>query len=127
MTEQQLKDRTKQFALRVIRLVEALPNTKTAQVIGNQILRSGTSVGANYRAACRSRSNAAMIARLDIVLEEADETLFWLELLCESNTVPEHRLMDLMEETDQLIAITVASLNTLRRKSPTDLRKHSIR
>jgi four helix bundle protein len=81
MNEQQFKARTKKLALRIIRLVEALPNGIVANVIGKQILRSATSVGANYRAACRRRSTDAMIAKLDIVLEEADETLFWLAIL----------------------------------------------
>ncbi|MFM8009149.1 MAG: four helix bundle protein, partial [Dolichospermum sp.] len=81
MNEQQFKTRTKQLALRVIRLVESLPNTKTADVIGKQLLRSATSVGANYRSACRAKSTADLIAKLSIVEEEADETLYWLELL----------------------------------------------
>ncbi len=84
MTEQEFKDRTKQIALRVIRLVESLPNTKTAQIIGKQLLRSATSVGANYQAACRGKSTADILHKLAIVEEEADESLYWLELLIES-------------------------------------------
>ena len=84
MTEQEFKDRTKQIALRVIRLVESLPNTYTAQIIGKRLLRSATSVGANYRAACRGKSTADILHKLAIVEEEADESLYWLELLIES-------------------------------------------
>jgi four helix bundle protein len=114
VNEQQFKDRTKQLALRVIRLADALAHGRAADVIGKQIVRSGTSVGANYRAACRGRSDASMIAKLDIVLEEADETLFWLELLAEAGLIHEARLTDLMAETDEIIAMTTASLKTLR-------------
>ncbi|HEU5011232.1 MAG TPA: four helix bundle protein [Roseiflexaceae bacterium] len=117
MNEQQFKQRTKQLALRVIRMVELLPRGQTPDVIGRQILRSATSVGANYRAACRARSIEAMIAKLDIVLEEADETLYWLELLVEADVVPEARLTALMHETDEITAMIVASLKTLHAKS----------
>ena len=117
MNEQQFKARTKQLALRIIRLVEALPKGTTTQVIGKQLLRSATSVGANYRAACRSGSDAAMIAKLNIVAEEADETLFWLEILVGSGLIPEIRLADLMTEADEITAMTTASLKTLRAKS----------
>lgn len=109
------QDRTKRLALRIIRLVAALPQDDlAAQVIGRQVLRSGTSVGANYRAACRARSRADMIAKLKIVEEEADETLYWLQLLGEAQIVPQARLADLMTETDELLAMTVASIKTLR-------------
>jgi four helix bundle protein len=118
LNEQQFKDRTKKLALRVIRLVEALPKGIAPEVIGKQVLRSATSVGANYRAACRGRSNEAMIAKLDIVLEEADETLFWLELLIEAELIPAARLADLMTETSEITAMTIASLKTLRAKAP---------
>src|SRR5262245_55814007 len=117
MNEQQFKDRTKQLSLRIIRMVEALPHDLAAVVIGKQILRSATSVAANYRAACRSRSTEAMIAKLDIVLEEADETLFWLELLTESGLMPAARLADLASETNEITAMIIASLKTLRAKS----------
>ena len=96
---------------------EALPPGRTADVIGKQILRSATSVAANYRAACISRSDAAMIAKLDIVLEEADETLFWEELLIESGLIPEVRMADLIAETREITAMTVASLKTLRART----------
>ena len=115
MDEQEFKDRTKQLGLRIIRLVEALPKTDTARVIGKQLLRAGTSVGANYRAACRGRSSADMANKLSIVEEEADEVLFWFELLVEADMVTEEKLKPLMEETDEIIAMTVASKKTLRR------------
>jgi four helix bundle protein len=115
MDEREFKDRTKMLALRVIRLVEALPRSRTSDVIGRQLLRSATSVGANYRAACRARSNADMIAKLGIVEEEADETLYWLELLIEAGLMSGPRLVELIQETDEVVAMTVASIKTLRR------------
>lgn len=116
MNEQHFKDRTKHLALRVIRLADALPPGRSTDVIGKQIVRSATSVGANYRAACRGRSDATMIAKLDIVLEEADETLFWMELLTEAGFISEVRISQLMAEADEIVAMTVASLKTLRAK-----------
>jgi four helix bundle protein len=116
MDKEEFQARTKGLALRVIKLVEALPKNSTGWVIGKQLLRSGTSVGANYRAACRARSTADMIAKLKIVEEEADETLYWLELLIESQIMPEERLKPLMIETEEILAMTVASLKTLRGK-----------
>ncbi|MDY6876076.1 MAG: four helix bundle protein [Chloroflexota bacterium] len=115
MDKEQFMARTKSLALRVIKLVEALPKNHTASVIGKQLLRSATSVGANYRAACRARSTADMIAKLKIVEEETDETLYWLELLVEANIMPEDRLGPLMTETDEILAMTVASIKTLRK------------
>jgi len=88
MNEQEFKDRTKQIAIRVIRLVESLPNTNSAQIISKQLLRSATSVGANYRAACRGKSTADILHKLAIVEEEADESLYWLEILIESISFP---------------------------------------
>jgi len=114
MDKEDLKRRTKQFALRVIRLVEALPRTQTAQVIGNQLLRSATSVAANYRAACRARSQADFVHKLGIVEEEADESLFWLELVVETNLMPAARVQDLIQEADELTAIFVASRKTAK-------------
>jgi four helix bundle protein len=114
MTEQEFKDRTKKVALRIIRVVEALPATKTADVLGRQLLRSGTSVGANYRSACRGRSPADVIAKLAIVEEEADESIYWLELLIESGTLRAPRLTDLMDELNQIVAMVVASQKTIR-------------
>jgi len=99
--EEELKMRTKQFALRVIRLCESLPKTATGAILGKQLLRSATSVGANYRAACRGRSKAEFIAKLGIVEEEADESLFWLELIAESGLLPAGRLAGLLREADE--------------------------
>lgn len=109
-----LRIRTKQFALRVIRLFRALPRNEEARVLGKQLLRSGTSVGANYRAACRARSKAEFIAKLGIVLEEADETVFWLELLFEAGVIRQEKLGSLIKEADELTSIFVASLRTAK-------------
>ncbi len=116
MTEQEFKDRTKDVALRVIRLVESLPETYSAQVIGKQLLRSATSVGANYRAACRGKSTADVIHKLSIVEEEADESLYWIELLIESEIVSEKKLSELQKDINQIVAMTVSSIKTLRSK-----------
>lgn len=116
MNKEELKKRTKQFALRVIRLVETLPRTQTAQVIGNQLLRSATSVAANYRAVCRARSQADFLHKLGIVEEEADESLFWLELVVETNLILAARVQDLIQEADELTAIFVASRKTAKSK-----------
>ncbi len=117
MDREQFKQRTKTLALRVIRLVRALPSEPASDVIGRQLLRSGTSVGANYRAACRSKSTADMLNKLKIVEEEADETIFWLELLVESELMPASRLQDIIQETDEILAMTVASIRTLRNRT----------
>ena len=110
-----LKKRTKAFALRILKLVDALPKTTAGRALASQIVRSGTSVAANYRAACRARSTADFIAKMGIVEEEADETLFWLELLEESELVTAAKLTAIKEEANELIAITVASIKTARR------------
>jgi len=109
-----LKERTKSFALRIIGLVDSLPTGRTAEVIGRQLLRSGTSVGANYRAACRAKSVADFIAKMGIVEEEADECIYWMELLIEAKILPLARLQPLMAEADELVAITVSSIKTAR-------------
>ena len=109
-----LKKRTKSFALRVIKLVESLPKTPTARVIGGQLLRCGTSVAANYRASCRARSNADFIAKMGIVEEETDESAFWIEMLIDTNLVKKELVAELLDEADQLTAIFVASINTAR-------------
>lgn len=114
MNPAELKQRTKAFALRVIRLVEALPDSTIGRALGRQLVRSGTSVAANYRAACRARSRAEFIAKLGICEEEADETLLWLELLAEAGIVPGSRLKDLMSEASELTAIMVASRKSAR-------------
>src|SRR6476469_1696095 len=110
-----LKRRTKAFALRILKLVDALPKTTAGRSLASQIVRSGTSVAANYRAACRARSTADFTAKMGIVEEESDETLFWLELLEESELVTAAKLTAIKEEANELIAITVASIKTARR------------
>jgi four helix bundle protein len=112
MTSEELKGRTQEFALRIIRLVGALPRNVTGQVIGRQVLRSGTSVGANYRAACRARSRADFVAKLAIAEEEADETLYWLELLVKSTIVKPERLLPLVKEANELVAIITSARKT---------------
>ena len=111
---QQLRERTKKFALRIIRMADLLPYTRSANVMANQVLRSATSVTANYRAAGRSRSKAEFVAKIGVVVEEADETLCWLELLSESNILPAGKLTDLLKEANELVAIFVASRKTAR-------------
>jgi four helix bundle protein len=118
MTKEELKNRTKKFALAVIVLVEKLPNSKAGNTIGNQLIRSGTSVAANYRTACRARSNADFISKITIVEEECDETLFWLELITEANLLKREILLDLMIEADELTAIFTASGKTARLNNP---------
>ncbi|HEY9610056.1 four helix bundle protein [Allocoleopsis sp.] len=117
MNELEFKRRTKQMGLRVIRLVEALPHSGTTDVIGKQLLRSATSIGANYRSACRGKSLADVVAKLSIVEEEADESLYWIELLIESELVSADKLKSLMLEVNEIIAMTVASIKTLRAKA----------
>jgi four helix bundle protein len=112
MTPDYLKNRTKQFGLAVIRLVESLPKSMTAGVIGKQVLRSATSVGANYRAVCRARSKPDFIAKLGIVEEEIDESGYWLELLIDANIVKQSAVTRLLVEVDELTAIVVASRKT---------------
>ncbi len=116
MNEQIFKDRTKKLALGVIQLVEELPKTRTADIISRQLLRSATSIGANYRAACRGKSTPDVMAKLAIVEEEADETAYWLELLAESNIIAPERLSGLLNETNEIITMTVAPIKTLRER-----------
>lgn len=111
-----LRDRTKKFAIRIVKLYQALPEVGAGQIIGKQLLRSGTSVGANYRAACRARSRAEFISKLGVVVEEADEPMYWLELLTESRTVPEAKLELLKTEAKELTAIFTAARHTSRQK-----------
>ncbi|HEX4611337.1 MAG TPA: four helix bundle protein [Urbifossiella sp.] len=115
-SEPQLLPRTKEFARRVLKLVDALPtNRRSADVLGKQLLRSATSVGANYRAACRARSTAEFCAKMGIVEEEADESVYWLELLGEGEIVPADRLADLSREANEILAMVVASIRTARK------------
>ena len=112
MDEQELKSRTKKFGLRVMKLVGALPENSVARAIGAQLIRSGTSVGANYRAACRGRSKAEFIAKLGIVVEEADESAYWLELIIEGELLATNLVEPLLQEANELTAIMVASRKT---------------
>jgi four helix bundle protein len=111
-----LRVRTKAFALRVIRLVDSLPTRRSCEVIGKQLLRSATSVGANYRAACRARSPAEFCAKMGIVEEEADESAYWLELLMDGEIVKREVLADLHAEAGEIVAMVVASIKTAREK-----------
>jgi four helix bundle protein len=117
MDEHEFKARTKKLALDIIELVQALPNSRTADVLGRQLLRSATSVGANYRAACRGRSTADVISKLSIVEEEADESAYWLELLIEAKIVPGDDVAELLKKANEIVAMTVASIKTLRSRT----------
>jgi four helix bundle protein len=114
MDENQLKQRTKAFAKQIIILCRKLPNNREGRLIGNQIFRSGTSVAANYRAACRGRSKAEFISKLSIVLEEADETLFWLELINEMKIYNGQEMQSVMKEGNELAAIMASSIKTAK-------------
>ena len=109
-----MKARTKQLALRVMNLVDALPQTDKAGILGRQLLRCATSVGANYRAACRARSTAEFIAKLGVVLEEADEAGFWIELIVEGGILPEERCVDLRKEADEICAVLFSAQRSAR-------------
>jgi four helix bundle protein len=114
MTREEMKERTKAYANRIVKLCEALPNKWVARTLGMQLLRCGTSVGANYRAVCRAKSTADFLNKLRIVEEECDESLFWMELLVENNFVKARRLTSLMKEGDEILSIVVASAKTTR-------------
>ena len=116
--KQDLRVRTKKFALQVIRLYQSLPNSGEAQVMGKQVLRSGTSVGAQYREACRAKSPADFVNKMEGSLQELDETDYWLELLVEAEIVPAARLADMQKEANELLAIFVASVKTTKRNHP---------
>ncbi|HVU09304.1 MAG TPA: four helix bundle protein [Verrucomicrobiae bacterium] len=115
MSNENLKIRTKRFALDIIRLIESLPPGKTCDVVGRQLLRSGTSVGANYRAACRAKSPADFIFKMGIVEEEADESSFWIELLVEAGKLKYDKAALLLKESNELVAISVASIRTAKK------------
>jgi four helix bundle protein len=114
MTREQMKARTKNYAKRIVKLCEALPDNWVARTLGKQLLRSGTSVGANYRAVCRAKSTADFLNKLRIVEEECDESLFWMELLVECSLIKSARLNSLMQEANELLSIVVASAKTTR-------------
>ena len=117
MTKAELKDRTKKFALRIIKLVEALPRTAPAKAIRNQLIRSGTSVGANYRSACRARSKAEFVSKLGTVVEEADESAFWLEITIEANIMKKELIQPFLNEANELVAILSSSLISLKEQN----------
>jgi four helix bundle protein len=117
MNEQDLKLRTKRFALEVIKFCENLPKDDTCKTLGRQLLRSGTSVAANYRAVCRAKSKPDFISKFATVLEEADESAFWIELLVDSGKMSDERATSILKEANELIAIAVSSINTARKNS----------
>jgi len=114
MNPEDMKARTRAFALRIIGLAESLPNTPTAKVIRNQMLRCGPSVGANYRAACRAKSKPDFVSKMGTVEEEADETIYWMELLIDAEIVKRPRIADLLDEADQILSIVISSIKTAR-------------
>lgn len=116
MTREEMKDRLKKFAVRIIKLVDKLPNTPAGRAIGNQIVRSGTSPGANYRAACIGKSDKDFLNKLKMVEEELDETLYWLELIMELELIKPDLLQDLHHENKELVSIIVKSIITMRNK-----------
>ncbi len=115
MEKRDLKERTKNFALKVIRVVEMLPKGRITDILGRQLMKAGTSVGANYRAACRAKSTADFISKMGIVEEEADETIYWMELLIEAGLVQKDNLIPLLDEANQILAMTVSSIKTARK------------
>ena len=116
MTAEIMKDRTKKFAKQIILLCRKLPKNREGNLIGNQIFRSGTSVASNYRAACRGRSKAEFIAKMGIVEEEADETIFWLEVIEEVEIFNKDSISSLMQECNEILSIVVSSINTARKR-----------
>jgi four helix bundle protein len=114
MNQEELKARTRAFALRIIRLAESLPDMPTARVVRNQLIRCGSSVGANYRAACRARSKADFVSKMGIAEEETDETIYWMELLVDADIVKRPRIADLLDEADQIQSIVISSIKTAK-------------
>src|SRR5438046_8160848 len=122
MKKAELQERAKKFALRVLKLIERLPNTIGGRVLANQLARSATSVGANYRAACRARSRAEFASKLGTVAEEADESLYWLELIRDGNFVPEKRIASLVSEADELTAIFTSGRRSASLPQPSTIK-----
>ncbi|MDQ3472383.1 MAG: four helix bundle protein [Acidobacteriota bacterium] len=112
----EVRERTKLFAIRILRLFRSLPKSDDARTIGRQLLRSGTSVAANYRAVCRARSKAEFVAKIGVVVEEADETVFWLELLIDTGIIAQAKLDNLLKEANELLSIFAASQKTAKRR-----------
>lgn len=123
---EQLRARTKEFAIRIVRLFKSLPKTDEARIIGKQVMRSGTSVAANYRAVCRARSQADFVSKIGVVVEEADETVFWLELLVDTGIVQKVLMENILLEANELLAIFAASLWTARQKRKSQVRNVSM-
>jgi four helix bundle protein len=122
VSKSELLARTKSFSLRILKLVDRLPQTMSGRAIGNQLVRCGTSVGANYRAACRSRSRAEFAAKLGVVAEEADETVYWLELLRDANVLSKEKLSELLREANELTAIFTAGRRSSSRNQTSNLK-----
>lgn len=116
MTNDELKNRTKQFSLSILKLIEKLPNSISNRIVINQIVKSATSVGANYRAVCRARSDREFVAKLNIVLEEADETQYWLEIISEMKWLNQEDLIFPQKEAGELVAIFVTTLKTVNNR-----------
>ena len=117
MTSDELKNKTKNLGISVIQLLGQIPNNPAGRAIANQLVRSATSVGANYRAACRAKSNADFLYKLKIVEEETDETIYWLEVMQETNMMAEEKLATLKKETNEVLSIIVASIKTARARN----------
>ena len=117
MNQEELKQRTKQFGLETIRFIETLPKSETSYVIRRQLLRSATSVGAHYRAACRGRSKAEFIAKVGVAIEEADESIYWLEMLIDAGIIKPEKATKLIDEANQLVAIFTATHKTASKNS----------
>jgi len=115
--QEQIKQRTKQIGLEVIKLIDDLPNKTSAWAVAKQLIRSSTSIGANYRSACRAKSTPDFLNKLKIVEEETDETIYWLEILEESGIVFKEKISKLKKETNEILSIIVSSINTIKRKS----------
>ena len=122
MSKAELLTRTKAFGLRILKLMDHLPRNTSGRPIGSQLVRSGTSVGANYRAACRSRSRAEFAAKLGVVAEEADETVYWLEVIRDGNLLPAKKLTELLKEADELTAIFTAGRRTSSRNQTSNIK-----
>jgi four helix bundle protein len=127
LNSKEFKDRTKGYALAVIRLVKTLPRELTVDVMGRQLVRCATSVGANYRAACRAKSAADFVAKMGIVEEEADESLYWLELLIDSGTIRAPQVSELMRQGEEILAMTVSSIKTSRTNARNYLKEEHLR
>ena len=117
MDEKTFKERTKKLAVAIIKQMDKLPKSRAVDVVAKQIIRSGTSIGANYRAACRAKSTADMINKMKIVEEESDETMYWIEILADAELAPKEQIRDLYKETSEILAMTIASIKTLRSRS----------